>query len=193
MTQEQQYSWDDAVAAIGKDFSGGKEQAGQEKIAYNDVVRYCEVWEFGNPLYWDEAAAKQAGYRGVVVPWSSIKQTFTYNGFWRPGEPTRFPTQDLDVSMSNPAREQGERLPTPPTTTGVVTDVEIEFFESACVGDQLTVKGDKVVNVRPRQTRIGYGAFVNRANDIFNQRGELVARVNQGVYSYNPGEPPKQG
>ena len=41
-------------------------------------------------------------------------------------------------------------------------------------------KGDKVVNVRPRQTRIGYGAFVNRANDIFNQRGELVARGQPG-------------
>ena len=192
MTQEQkQYTWDDAVAAIGKDYSGGKNQVGQEEIAYNDVVRYCEVWEMGNPIYWDEAAAKQAGYRGVVVPWSSIKQTFTYNSFWRPGEPTRFPTQDLNVSMSNPARGQGERLPVPPTTTGVVTDVEIEFFESACVGDQLTVKGDKVVNVRPRQTRIGYGAFVNRANEIFNQRGDLVARVNQGVYSYNPGEAPK--
>ena len=195
MTQEQppanrrgdpKYTWDDTVAAVGKDFSGGKDHIGQETIAYTDVVRYCEVWEFGNLLYWDEAVAKQAGYRDVVVPWSAIKQTFTYNSSWRPGEPTRFPTPDLHVTAQSPAQDEEEQLPMPPTTQGVVTNMVIEFFEPVCVGDRITIKGSKLVSVRPRKTRIGDGAFIDRERGFYNQRGELVARTVQGGYSYNP-------
>ena len=74
----------------------------------------------------------------------------------------------------------------PPTTQGVFTDMEIEFFEPVCVGDQITVKGNKLVSVRPRKTRIGMGAFYVTENEYYNQRGELVARAHPGGYSYNP-------
>ena len=185
------YTWDDTVKAIGKDYSGGKKRVAQETIETTAVNRYCEVWEIGNPIYWYKDAAKQAGYRGVAAPWSSIKQTFTSSGFWRPGEPSRFPkgtdVNAMSGSTMPPDDEQtGEEMPMPPITQVIVTDVQIEFFEPACDGDRLTVQGNKLANVRPRKTRIGVGAFINNENEIYNQRGELVARVNQGVYSYNP-------
>ena len=181
------YTWDDTVAAVGQDFSGDVEHVADEIIAYTDVVRYNEVWEFGNLLYWDEEVAKQAGYRGVVVPWSAIKQTFSYRGAWRPGEPTRYPTPDLHVmARFGSMTPQGREIPMPPTTQGVFTDMEIEFFEPVCVGDQVTVKGNKLVSVRPRKTRIGDGAFYVTENEYYNQRGELVARAHPGSYSYNP-------
>ena len=111
------YTWEDTLAAIGQDFSGGEEQVADETISYTDMVRFCEPWEIGNPIYWDEAAAKQAGYRGVVVPWSAIKQTFAYNGFWRPGKPTHFPTQDPNAATPYPnMAPQGKELPKPPTS-----------------------------------------------------------------------------
>ena len=184
------YSWDDAIAAIGKDFSGGRVNVGQEKIEYTSVVRYCEVWEIGNPIYWYEDVAKQAGYKGVVAPWSSIKQTFTYTGFWRPGDPSHFPV-GIDINANtfiaaSPEEEEVERVPKPPTSQGIVTDLSIELFEPVLVGDTLTVKGSKLVNVRPRETRIGVGAFMNRESLVLNQRGELVVRLNQGGFSYNP-------
>ena len=184
------YTWDDTVKAIGKDFSGGRERPAQETIETAALSRYCEVWEIGNPIYWYEDAAKQAGYRDVLVPWSSTQQTFTNDTFWRPGEPTRFPVgAGKDVSASNPAppEETEELLPMPPHTNSVRTDMEIEFFEPVCVGDRLTVKGDKVVNVRPRKTRVGVGAFINWEFLVYNQRRELVARVIRGSYAYNPG------
>ncbi|MFH1141379.1 MAG: MaoC family dehydratase N-terminal domain-containing protein, partial [Chloroflexota bacterium] len=55
------------------------------------VQRYYEAWEIGNPLYWDEKVAKQAGYWGLVVPWSAFKQTVSYKGSLRAGDATRFP------------------------------------------------------------------------------------------------------
>lgn len=188
---DSKYTWDDTIAAIGKDFSGGRERVAQEIIEPTSLARYCEVWEIGNPIYWFKEVAKQAGYRGVVAPWSSIQQTFTYNSFWRPGQPTRFPPAlHKDAASANAAmpEDREEPVPKPVTTTGIVTDISIEFFEPVCVGDKLTAKGSKLVNVRVRETRIGYGAFMNRENEMFNQRGQLVARMNRGGFSYNPGE-----
>ena len=77
MRGDPRYTWDDLVAAVGQDFATGDEHIADETISYNDVVRYCEPWEISNPIHWDEEAAKQMGYRGVVVPWSAIKQTFS--------------------------------------------------------------------------------------------------------------------
>ena len=190
-SRDRKYTWDDTIAAIGKDFSSGRERVAQETVETTAVNRYCEVWEMGNPLYWYKDVAKQAGYQNVVAPWSSIKQTFTPNSFWRPGQPTRFPVDaHRDASVSNPVmpEDREEPLPKPETTVGIITDVQIEFFEPACIGDNLTTKGSKLVNVRVRETRIGYGAFMNRETEFYNQRGQLVARMNRGGYSYNPGE-----
>ncbi|MFH1140851.1 MAG: MaoC family dehydratase N-terminal domain-containing protein [Chloroflexota bacterium] len=186
---DSRYTWEDTIAAIGKDFSGGKKRVAQETIDPTAVSRYCEVWEIGNPNYWYKDAAKQAGYRGLVVPWNAIKQTFSYKGFWRQRDPSRFPVgtdvNDMTASAFD-EDESGEVVPMPPITQVIVTDVQIDFFEPACVGDRLTIQGNRLANVRPRKTRIGIGAFINNENDIYNQRGELVARVNQGMYSYNP-------
>ncbi len=183
------YTWDDTVAAIGRDFSKGKVHTGQEKIDISSIVRYCEVWEYGNLIYWDKRVAKGAGYKNVVAPWSSIKQTFTSKGFWRPRDQSRFPAgTDVNAMTGSTTNEddRGDEVPMPPVTQVIVTDVSIDFFEPVCAGDRLTAKGDRLANVRVRKTRIGYGGFINRENEIYNQRGELVARVNQGVYSYNP-------
>ena len=73
----------------------------------------------------------------------------------------------------------------PPISHGLFTDMEIEFLEPVCVGDRLTLKGKKLISARPRQTKIGFGAFTLTETEIYHQLGELVARTRQGVYDYN--------
>ncbi len=92
------YTWDDTVAAIGRDFSGGIEQVAGEAIEYTGIVRCCEPWEIGTPIYWSEQTAKQLGYRGVVAPISSLRYPFSAEGQWRPGDETRFPSPELNVT-----------------------------------------------------------------------------------------------
>ena len=182
------YTWDDTVAAIGKDFSGGNEILADEVIEYSSVVRLCEPWEISSPIYWSEQAAKQLGYRGVVVPWSGLRSTFSSKRQWKPGEESRFPSPDPDSSgrSSGPSFwPAGEELPVPPYHHNLVAETEMEFWEPAYVGDRLTVRGDKLVNVRPRQTRVGVGAFVTRERRVYNQRGELVATIRATNYNYN--------
>ena len=189
-SEQQDYTWDDLVAAIGRDFSGGEIVTADETISYTDVVRYCEPWEIGNPIYWDEASAKQAGYRGVVVPWSAIKQTFCYSGRWRPGQPTRFPSADPDYRASNGTYQPGGNfppLPMPKTSQAVVTHMEIELFEPVVVGDRLHVKGRRLTEARPRQTKIGFGAFTTMEAEVYNQLDQLVVKVHEGLFQYNTG------
>lgn len=185
---ERDYTWDDLVSVIGDDFSGGEIVTADEVIAYTDVVRYCEPWEIGNAIYWDEDLAKKAGYRGVVVPWSSIKQTFSYSGRWRPGEPTRFNSSGAESTSRLGTYQPGGNfppIPMPKTSQAVVTHMEIAYFEPVVVGDQLHSKGRKLTEVRPRQTKIGFGAFTTMVTEIYNQLDQLVARVHEGLFQYN--------
>ena len=177
------YTWDDTVGAIGKDFSGGNEILADEVIEYTSVVRLCEPWEIGNPIYWSEQVAKQLGYRGVVAPLSALRSTFLKASGWKPGQKTQFPTPEPNASF--PLHPTGEEIPMPPVTNGAFTNMEMEFFEPVCVGDRLTVRGDKLVNASLKRTRVGFGAFVTRERRAYNQRGELVARITGTTYCYN--------
>ncbi len=181
------YTWDDTVAAIGKDFSGGDETVADEVIEHASVARVCETWEIGNPIYWSEQTAKQLGYRGVVAPFSAIRYPFSAAGQWRPGDEARFPSPEPNASARSGGSysRTAEEFPIPLHHHSVVTNWEIEFFEPACVGDRLTVRGDKLVNVVPKRTRAGVGAFVTRERGTYNQRGELVVRGRFTSFSYN--------
>lgn len=185
--REPTYTWDDTIAAIGKNFSGGNELVADETIEYTAVVRFCEPWEIGNPIHWDKEIARRNGYRDVVVPWSAIRITFSSAGAWRPGDAARFTSPDPNASgWSVRYQPHGEEVPMPPTRHAVVADMDLEFFEPVCVGDRLIVRGDKLVNVRPRKTRVGFGAFVTRQRRIYNQRHQMVAQISSTTYSYNP-------
>lgn len=194
MTQQQpkEYTWDDLVAAIGQDFSGGQTRIG-EVAERGFIRRYCEPLELDCPLHYDDGAAKQHGYRGVIAPVSMINQTLSTPPIWQPGNPTAWPTNDPDALYS---RGEGEGwtavpLPMPKTTAGFATDIEIEYLAPVYVGDVLTTRGNKLISVAVRQTSVGLGAFIILESEIHNQQGELVAKCRNGSYMYNPH--PKEG
>lgn len=185
---EPHYTWDDLVAAVGQDFSDGEVIVADETISSTDVARYCEPWEIGCPIYWDEEVAKTYGYRGIVVPWSAIKQTFSHSGFWRPGDPARFTTSDPDFKAKfGRYTPQENGLPIPQTDQELVTHMKLEFFEPVVVGDRLHVKGRKLVEATPKQTSIGFGAFITLEAEVYNQLDQLVARVGEGLFRYDRG------
>ena len=68
-----------------------------------------------------------------------------------------------------------------------VTDMEIEYVIPVYVGDKLTGSGRKLVAVATKKTSVGFGAFMTFESEIHNQKGELVAKVRNGSYAFNPG------
>lgn len=190
MTQqeENQYTWDDLVAAVGQDFSGGEVQVAADQVERGAIRKFCEPLEFDCPLHYDDEVARQHGYKGVITPVSSINRTFSYEAIWKPGDPDRWPKPDVDVRADRQAKvgSRERPYPMPKTTASFATDVEIEYFAPVYVGDTLTTKGKKLVSASIKETSVGFGAFTITETEIYNQRGELVAKTRNGGYAYNP-------
>lgn len=186
-----EYTWADLEAAVGQDFSGGVERTGADPVEWSVIRRYCEPIELGCPIHYDEAAARAAGYRGVVLPISAINSTFTSAAIWQPGMPTKWGVKDAHATFVAEAAAAAPELPKPATAFGFVTDIEIEYHEPVVVGDRLTAKGRKLLSVNVRETSVGMGAFMVFEGYIYNQRGELVAVQRNGLYQYNPHSPEK--
>ena len=178
-------AWQPMVDAIGQDFSGGETTVGIDAIERSSIRRYLEPLEFDCPLHYDEATAQSAGYRGIVAPFSGISSTWTDAGQWKPGDPTRYPNAEPNWNSPPPGLGGGgAAIPAPPTQSGIATDIEIEYFAPAVVGDRLTRRGRKLLSVRPRETKVGRGAFIVWETEVVNQQGALVALLRNGGYSY---------
>ena len=183
--EEWMQAWDEAIAAVGTDYSGGATQEAIDEIERGAVRKFCEPLEFDCPLHYDEEVAKAHGYRGIMAPLSGVSMTWTDPGLWGPGVETRYPEPDPDIDIVRATRTE-EPPPFPPTSTGFATDIEIEYFEPPCVGDRLTFSGRRLTQVLPRETSVGRGAFMIWEREVHNQRGELVAKVRNGGYLYDP-------
>ncbi len=102
MTDDTSYAWQDGweqawqplVDVIGQDFSEGEKQPAVDDVEKATIRRYLEPLEFGCPLHFDEEAARQHGYRGILAPYSGISQTWTDQGQWSAGDPTNYPSAD---------------------------------------------------------------------------------------------------
>jgi hypothetical protein len=141
------------------------------------------------PLFYDDAVAREHGYKGVFAPFSGLRY-FAYPPLWRPGDPTRFPNTERDdlaaARRHQPARPPTPDVPMPKTTAFFITDIEVEYHGEAYVGDRLSVRGRKLVSVTPKRTSVGDGAFVVWEHQLVNQNGELIATLRAGGYHYNP-------
>lgn len=188
LTDDWQAAWQPMIDAIGQDFSGGVKSSAIDLIEAGAVRRYCEPLEFGCPLHHDAAVAREHGYRDILAPVAGISSTWIDPGQWKPGMPTNYPNADPNFDSIHDLVPEARTAepPTPPTSAGFATDIEIEYHEPPCVGDRLTTSGRKLLSVTPRETSVGRGAFMVWETQIHNQREELVARSRTGVYLYVP-------
>jgi hypothetical protein len=176
--------WQATVDAVGTEFGAQIAVAGADVIDASAIRRYLEPLEFDCALHYDEATARAHGYDGIVVPCSAV-MSFTVAPFWQPGE-TIFTSAERNARPATRATA-GFRAPMEPPTTGhFATDLEIEYFTPAVIGDRLTRRGALLLACRPRQTRVGRGAFLTWESEVVNQRCELVAKMRIGWFRYNP-------
>jgi acyl dehydratase len=185
-------AWQPVIDLIGEDFSEGERVPAADTVEKTSIRRYLEPLEFGCPLHYDEEAARANGYRGILAPYSGISQTWTDQGQWHPGQATNYPTADPNANgVRRVQAAAGRPVPSPDTSAGFATDIEIEYFEPVVVGDHLTYSGRKLLSVTPRETSVGRGAFMVWQREVHNQRGELVAQLRNGGYQYVP--KPREG
>jgi acyl dehydratase len=179
--------------AVGTDFadtqgrteSRAEGREGPDAIEAGAVRKFVEPLEFGCPLHYDRQVALGLGYRDVVAPVSSII-TFTIPPVWKPGDPPAFTSPERDAQPASLAT--GPRLTglEPPFSAYFAADLEADFLAPAVVGDRLSRQGNVLLSCTPKETSVGRGAFLTWQSQVRNQRGELVARLRNTGYLYEP-------
>jgi acyl dehydratase len=147
----------------------GREQTieGADDVSRNDIRRKLEVYCFDCPLHVDDVVACNHGYRLAPAPGAMIP-LWAMAPYWSPGDSPLF-------GPGRPERDGGNRLniPTPyPNTVNAAS--EVEFFEPVYPGDRLRAIS-KLIEVKPRETRLGEGVFLTVETAIEKQTGERVS------------------
>jgi acyl dehydratase len=151
-----------------------RSKLGMEFPPYTMTVEKSKIAEFAmavalkeekteiNPVYYDEASAKKAGYQGIPVP-----PTFMTSFVLWTGNGLQEIIKALSVDIS--------RL--------LHSEEEFEYYANIYAGDTITRKM-KVAEMYERGKRGKVGRFAEVTvleTEVFNQRGELVAKIRTTV------------
>jgi acyl dehydratase len=176
------------IAAVGSDLAQGASVQGADPIERSTIRRYLEPLEFDCALHYDPAVAAQYGYPEVTAPYTSVL-TYTIAAMWQPGG-RLFDSHDRDAQpVSSPIN--GDDLRIAPEITGFfATDIELDFIRPPVVGDHLSKRGNVLLSCVPKWISVGRGAFMTLESEVVNQHGDLVAKIRNTLFAYEPVGPP---
>jgi 3-methylfumaryl-CoA hydratase len=185
MDEPKKVSLDELQGWIGREHGF----AGADDVSRNDIRRKLEVFCFDCPLHYDDAIARAHGYRGLVAP-VALTPLWAMPAYWTPGEPVFYGPELRQ-------KPGGIRTDLPVVySKGVNTATEWEYFEPLYPGDGL--EGNwRLIEIKPRRTRLGDGIFLTVETSIFKRSGELVAKNRNTGFRYDEkaidGSRPKRG
>ena len=138
------------------------EEEGEFDVERGYVFNTCAATENGNPLFWDEKAARELT-DGWIAPPTMLSAWFRPHS-WAPGRTEQ--AQPLQVHF-----DLKEKLELP---EAIMTDNEIVFGEPVRPGDVLTTC-QVLHSVSPKKrTKLGEGRFWEIEVRYTNQRGDVV-------------------
>jgi acyl dehydratase len=174
MSEAQTVSLDETERWIGREHGF----AGVDEVSRNDIRRKLEVYCFHCPLHDDDEAARAHGYRGLVAP-RTLTPLWAMPAYWTPGGPPAW-------GPGLAEKPGGVRIEVPnPFAKAVNAASEWEYFEPLYLGDRLCGSW-KLIEVKPRQTRLGNGAFLTFETQIHKTTGERVAITRNTLLRYDP-------
>ncbi|MBI2857127.1 MAG: MaoC family dehydratase N-terminal domain-containing protein [Chloroflexi bacterium] len=184
MTAPAELDWTETRKWIGRNLLL-KPREGVEPVDALTIRRELEVLEFDCPLHYDDEVARRHGYKGIIAPLHMV-QTYQVSAIWEPGQASVWSSDERDFTVSGTG-QHGEMLRVPaPAQPGFVTDLQVDFFQPLYIGDRVTQVEHRLLEVNPRKTRVGDGAFLTYESLYVNQRGERVARQRSTGYSFIP-------
>jgi len=160
--------------------------AGVDEVTRSDIRRKLEVFCFDCPLHYDDEIARAHGFRGVVAP-VVMTPLWGMPAYWTPGEAV-FYGPNLRPKPGGIRTDLPNVYP-----RGVNTATEWEYFEPLYPGDRL--EGNwKLVEIKPRTTRLGEGVFLTVETSIYKHSGELVAKNRNTGFRYQdkPSDAPRE-
>lgn len=116
--------------------------------------QFARAVNYNDPIYFDEAAARAKGHRGIVAPFGFLGHPVVV-----PGQPARVP----EAFRLN--------IPYKRVLNG---GTDIEYLGEVCAGDKLTA-ATKLSNLTEREGKIGPMLIVETETTFRNEKGEAVA------------------
>lgn len=182
-----QLPWKRVIDSVGAELGAPAVAYGVDFVDGSALRRYLEPLEFDCPLHSSADAARSAGYRDLVLPWSAYIP-FTLGAFWNPGETPAFVDPAYEAQPTRSPYAIHEPIPHAPATSAFMgTETSsMDFLAPVVLGDRLGTFGRKLVDCQPKQTRIGQGAFVRFQAEIRNQHDTPVSRNIRQYFYYDP-------
>lgn len=149
---------------------------GADEVSRNDIRRKLEVYCFECPLHSDDATAQRHGYALAPAP-SALIPLWAMPPYWSDGDPPLFQPGVPEKDGSNVLN-----IPTP-FPDGVNAASEVEYFEPVYPGDRLRAIS-QLVEVKPRETRLGNGVFLTLETAIEKQSGVRVSLRRNTTFRY---------
>ena len=133
------------------------------EVTTTGIRMFARAVGYTDPIFYDEAAAKQRGFRGLVAP-----PGYLGTAIFNPN------VQDPDAA--GPRYE----IPYKRILNGGTT---YEYFETVVAGDIITSRS-RLTEFRERDGSIGHMLITYRESDFTRQDGKLVARMRSNGISY---------
>lgn len=151
---------------------------GADEVSRNDIRRKLEVYCCDCPLHYDDAVARAHGYRGLVAP-VTLTPLWAMPAYWNPGDAQIY-TPDRRPLTGGISTDELPKV----FSKGVNTATEWEYFEPLYPGDML--EGNwRLIDIKPRETRLGSGVFLTTETTILKRSGELVAKNRNTSFRYD--------
>lgn len=168
-------TWEDAQSWVGRELT---RYEGADEVTAGDIRRRLEVLAWGCPLHYDEAVAKEHGYRTVVAP-ATMLMTWAMPPYWSPGDPR--------PQLDDPAYIPGypfTQIPAPGEFM-FATESDTEYFEPVHPGDRITATS-VLRSITRKRLSVGDGAFFLVETTYTKQTGDVVGIERLTVFRYSP-------
>ena len=132
-------------------------------ITAKDAQRYARAADDLNPVYFDEAAAKAAGYRTMIAPPTYLLYATARDG------------TVADLRSDGLYRGGGRNVPLLVKRV-MFGGQEFDFLEPACVGDTVTAQ-NRLKSLEQKEGSSGPFVLMVTETTYTNQDGTVIARA----------------
>ncbi len=165
--------------------SAGPASRGQDPVNLPMIRHWVEAMGDYNPVYVDDAAAKEAGFPGIIAP-PTMLQAWIMRGL-RTSQQADLERAAGTASSDSPNDQLMSALDAAGFTSVVATNCDQHYERPLVPGDDLSVTSviDSVSG--EKATGLGIGHFITTRLEFTDQHGDLVATMLFRILKFKPG------
>jgi uncharacterized OB-fold protein/acyl dehydratase len=164
--------------------SSGASSEGPDEVNQAMIRHWVEAMGDTNPVYVDDAAAKDAGFPGVIAP-PTMLQAWIMRGLRS--------SQDVEAARAagtaqgdGPTDRLMSMLDEAGFTSVVATNCDQHYVRPLVLGDRVSMTSVIESVSAEKSTGLGVGHFISNRLDFTDQHGESVATMRFRILKFRP-------